>query len=519
MNARPATSITSHWGSTCIAIALSMVAILVLYRDTALGMFSLWGASETFAHGYIVPFISAWLVWRQREALAALIPHLAPMPAVLLLVAAIAAVWLVGDLATVNPVMQFALVAWLALTVPTLAGWAATRVVLFPLAFLFFAVPFGDFLLPWLMARTADFTVLALRASGIPVYRDGLQFVIPSGTWSVVEACSGVRYLIASLMVGALFAYLNYRSARRRVLFMLVALAVPIIANWLRAYMIVMIGHLSSNKLAVGVDHLIYGWLFFGIVIGVMFFVGARWSEAPAAPAAPVFPQPLASGRFAKQGLWAATAGLLVVIALPLLVQRALTAGEDRSEPLLAAPGGAIEAGETGSELPSWTPAFTNPSATIERRYQVDGRPVGLYVGYYRAQGPGRKLVSSINALVRVGDTTWAEADANTRVFLLDRRPLAFKTARIVRPAASNDTARLVAWQSYWIDGRFIAGDARAKLWGAWQRLRGRGDDGAVVIVYAQERLRGDSDELLSSFLRDHVDAIEVQLKKARHGD
>ena len=131
---------------------------------------------------------------------------------------------------------------------------------------------------------TADFTVAALRASGIPVYREGLQFVIPSGSWSVVEACSGIRYLMASFMVGSLFAYLNYRSWRRRLAFVAVSLVVPIVANWLRAYMIVMLGHLSGNTLAVGVDHLIYGWVFFGIVIMAMFMVGARWSEPDAQP-------------------------------------------------------------------------------------------------------------------------------------------------------------------------------------------------------------------------------------------
>ncbi|TNY03004.1 archaeosortase/exosortase family protein, partial [Escherichia coli] len=70
------------------------------------------------------------------------------------------------------------------------------RRIAFPLGFLFFAVPFGDFLTPWLMERTADFTVVALRASGIPVFREGLEFIIPSGSWSVVQACSGIRYLM-----------------------------------------------------------------------------------------------------------------------------------------------------------------------------------------------------------------------------------------------------------------------------------------------------------------------------------
>ncbi len=120
-------------------------------------------------------------------------------------------------------------------------GIEVARTILFPLLFLFFAVPFGEFMLPTMMEWTADFTVAALRFSGMPVFREGQHFVIPSGNWSVIDECSGVRYVIASFMVGSLFAYLNYRSYTKRVVFMVVALALPMLANWLRAYMIVML--------------------------------------------------------------------------------------------------------------------------------------------------------------------------------------------------------------------------------------------------------------------------------------
>jgi EpsI family protein len=335
----------------------------------------------------------------------------------------------------------------------------------------------------------------------------------------VVEACSGVRYLIASLMVGALFAYINYRSMRRRLLFMLVALAVPIVANWLRAYMIVMIGHLSGNKLAVGVDHLIYGWIFFGVVVGVMFLIGARWSEAPVETQAVVTAPQAAGSSHAQRPLWLAAAGMGVVLAMPLLLLRGLTAAEDRSAPLLAEPvrAGAIVASD--AKLPAWAPAFVNPSATLERRYLVNARPVGLYVGYYRGQGPARKLVSSSNALVRSDDRRWSQVESGSRSVALGERSLIVKTARVRRPVASMDTTTLTAWQVYWVNGRFEASDARAKAWGAWYRVLGRGDDGAVIVVYAQEQQPGDADPLLASFLRDHLVAIEAQLKKTRDGD
>jgi exosortase/archaeosortase family protein len=163
--------------------------------------------------------------------------------------------------------------------VPAVLGWTVARRIAFPLFFLLFAVPFGDFTQPKLMEWTAHATVFGLRLTGVPVFSEGQNLVIPSGSWSVVEACSGVRYLIASVTVGTLFAYLTYSSLKRRLLFVGVSIIVPIIANWLRAYMIVMLGHLSGNRLAVGVDHLIYGWVFFGVVILAMFWIGARWRE------------------------------------------------------------------------------------------------------------------------------------------------------------------------------------------------------------------------------------------------
>ena len=239
------------WRHAIAALLVLIAAILLLYRDTAWGMVQIWSRSETFTHGFLVVPIVLWLVWRSRDALVALTPRPSGWILAPLLIAILG--WLMGDLAAVNAVTQMAFVSMLVLAIPAVLGVSVARLIAFPLAFLYFAVPIGEVFLPQLMEWTANFTVVALRFSGIPVFREGLQFVIPSGNWSVVEACSGVRYLIASLTVGTLFAYLNYQSNWRRLLFVLVSILVPIVANWLRAYMIVMLGHLSGNTIAVGV--------------------------------------------------------------------------------------------------------------------------------------------------------------------------------------------------------------------------------------------------------------------------
>src|SRR3954470_12039876 len=266
------------WGSALPIMAAAVLAILLIYAETAKSIVAIWRSSDTFAHGYLIVPITLILVWMRRREVAAL----APRPDVLGLLALAGAgfTWLVAEAAQVQVLMQYALVAMVPAAVLALAGRRVAWALAFPLAFLLLAVPFGEAFLPRLMEWTADFTVAALRMTGIPVYREGTFFAIPSGHWSVAEACSGLRYLIASITMGAVYAYLTYRSGWKRAVFLAVAIVVPIGANFVRAYMIVMIGHLSSMKLAVGVDHFIYGWVFFGLVIGLLFWLGSFWREA-----------------------------------------------------------------------------------------------------------------------------------------------------------------------------------------------------------------------------------------------
>lgn len=498
-----------QWRHAVPALSLLLAWILFLYRDTAFAMVTIWWRSETFTHGFLVPPIVLWLIWRQRAAMAALTPR--PMAGPFLLTAGVVFIWLMGDLVAVNAVTQLALVTLLVLSVPAVLGWQVARLITFPLAFVFFAVPIGEFLLPQLMEWTADFTIMALRLSGVPVYREGLQFVIPSGNWSVVEACSGVRYLIASLTVGTLFAYLNYQSTQRRVLFVIVSILVPIVANWLRAYMIVMLGHYSGNTIAVGVDHLIYGWVFFGVVIMLMFVIGARWAEpdnlvntenAQIGVAAPAFSAPR---------LWLSTAGFAALLLLPHIALWAIDRSEGARPVSMVAPA-ELAAGWTAVDgsAESFKPAFINPSAEINRRYAKEGRTVGMYLGYYRNQNYDRKLVTSSNVLVVSSDRQWAQVDSGRQAIELAGQSVTVRTAQL------RGANRLVAWQTYWINGTLTSSDYLAKVYGALYRLIGRGDDSAVIIVYTAKDQPGGEEALLKSFLTTNYAAIEELMRTTK---
>ena len=496
------------WRYHVVALALVVAWLIATYWHTAVRIVEIWYRSATFAHGFVVPLISGWLIWRARDSWKEETPAVSPIWLVAVFLCGLA--WLCGEAGTVNALSQLAFVAMLVSVVPAVLGTTIARRIAFPLAFLFFAVPIGEFMLPALMQWTADFTVFALRLTGVPVYREGQEIVIPSGRWSVVEACSGIRYLIASLMVGTLYAYVCFASFRRRLLFIGAAILIPIVANWVRAYMIVMIGHLSNNKLAVGVDHLIYGWLFFGFVMFVMFWAGSFWRDDVPPVGHPAMPNavPVARSR------WSSLVVALVVvfsaigpIAWHAIGTRIAAAGGVTLDPIRAADGWVARPGV----LAAWAPEVESASAAVRQTFASGGREVGLDVAYFRDQSSERKLVSSTNVLGGSGlhaGTAWAILDRQRTDVLLGGRSFSANQSTLLGPG----NQRLVALQWYWIDGLMTAHDVVAKLYTFLSRIQGR-DDAAMIVVYARQS--PTARQSLDDFLRDNGAALQATLQRA----
>ncbi|WP_426344132.1 exosortase A [Pseudoduganella sp. R-32] len=455
-----------------LLVALVMLLPLLVFHETAFSIAQIWERSETFAHGYLILPISLWLVWRERAALQQL--PLQPCWPALLLLAGCGAAWLLADLAEVGIVRQYALAAMLPLTVLAVLGKRIAGALLFPLAFILFAVPVGESLVPPLIDLTANFTVQALRLTGIPVLREGNNFAIPSGNWSVVDACSGLRYLISSITLGCLFAYLSYRTAWRRAAFIVASILVPIAANGVRAYMIVMMGHLSGMTLAVGVDHLIYGWLFFGIVMLLLFWVGSFWREdaqaARSGPAAARPPlalplRPLAGG---------VAAVLAVLVVWPALAARAdqATVAAAPASLALASPAPA------GPAFTTWQPDYAPASSTL-RQFYPGKPPVGLTVLFYRDAPGSAKLVSSTN---RIGQQKGAfhENSSGLRDENFGGRHMAVREAML-----GFEGRRLLVWQWYWVNGSMTSSHYVGKLLQIKGKLLAGNGDGAAVMVFA----------------------------------
>ena len=503
--------IPQQWRTTLIALPLAMGGVLLLYWQTYISIVSIWWRSETYAHGFLVVPISAWLVWNKRHKLAQLEPK--PALSMLWVIGALGAAWLIALSVEIVIVQQLCVVGILIGSIVAMIGWRAARSITFPLAFLILAVPMGEDLLSPLMHFTAAFTVKALKLTGIPVFSEGMYITLPNGRWEVAEACSGLRYLIASGTLGLLYAYLMYKSYWRRIVFVAFSIVVPIIANGIRAYMIVMIGYLSDMRLAVGIDHIIYGWVLFGIIIGIMFYVGSFWREDLAGPQENVRANngPSISSKSPLPAKRAVIAALGVsVFALIWPIVAISIAGETGVVVPIHLKAPALDGGWTVSqELWAWKPRYLSPQGYLHQSYGSSNGVVNLYLEYYRDQRQGAELIDSQNVLVAQLDPQWHMVSDKKITIQLDGRPVSIHEVHIDSPSV-----RLLVWQWDWINGYSTINDYLAKLLEAKDKLyEGRTRSASIILATDDDGGLDVARKRLKVFVREMYPSIEKSLK------
>ncbi|MCF6353707.1 MAG: exosortase A [Candidatus Polarisedimenticolaceae bacterium] len=501
-----------YWRVPVVLALGVLVGILALYHQTAWSMISIWLRSDTFAHGFLILPISAWLIWDRRKALTNLVPK--PEYRALVVLFGVGFLWLLGDAVDALVVQQLALVFMLISGLWVVLGNQVCLAILFPLLFLLFAVPMGEELVPSLMEFTADFTVKLIQITGIPVYREGLFFSLPSGEWSVVEACSGIRYLIASITLGSLFAYLTYSSMTKRLIFMVAAIIVPIFANGMRAYIIVMLGHFSDMTVAVGVDHLIYGWVFFGVVMLIMFSVGAIWRDPEECSskagdnigAAALIP------RNGAAGFW--RAGVITLLAVSLWPLA--SAGLNQYQPATSSAPVQAPVGANGWQRIeklawSWEPEIIGADSVALQFYRKGDAVVSLFLWQFLSQKQGAELVSSQNLILKKDETMWRSVETKNIRATLKNKEVSLEQSHL-----KGREMQLLVWRWYRVGSEYTANNYAAKLLEAKSRLMFGRRDGAIMMLAAPFAEKpATATAAMQDFLDEMLPEIELALDQA----
>lgn len=257
--------------------ALLAAAVAVLFADAAASMASIWINSSAYHHGILVAPISFWLIVRSPEGLRTA-PSADWLGARILAGACV--LWLLSRASEISLIGHVALVVAFIGAVVAVYGRANASAWAFPLAFLFFMVPVGEEFIPLLQQWSSGAVTWMLKLSGVETLRDGFMLTTSAGRFEIARSCAGLRFILASAMISTLVAYLAFAGWRRRLCLIAAALAIALIANWLRAYFIILLATVTERRLGTGPEHVAIGWAFYVALIAFLVWHARRHADA-----------------------------------------------------------------------------------------------------------------------------------------------------------------------------------------------------------------------------------------------
>ena len=265
-----------------VVLALSVTALLAaLYYQIVYRLGMQWYADPDYSHGFLVPLLSGYFVWERREKLRAL--PIAPSPWGIVLLGGGLLMLVIGSAGAELYTQRTSIIVVIAGLVLLILGRKFLRVLLFPIAFLFFMVPLPTvivnavaFPLQLFAAKTATF---CLYNFGIPVLREGNVIVLAGTTLEVAEACSGIRSLQALLALGTVYAYFTQHVMWKRWTLVLLSIPIAIAANAFRVTGTGVLTHYWGVEAAQGFYHTFEGWLIFVVAFALLLGFGLLLSR------------------------------------------------------------------------------------------------------------------------------------------------------------------------------------------------------------------------------------------------
>ncbi len=279
---------------------LLLVGVLILLYASVLKLLVYqWYIDPDYSHGFLVPVLSAFLIWQRRDKLRE-IPF-QPSPWGMVIVAGSLGLLFLGSLGAELSMARLSMLGTICGLIVYFAGSKFLRAMAFPLAFLLFAIPiptvvYNSIVFP-LQFIASRFAVRFLEIINLfPVMREGNVLVLPHMHLEVVEACSGIRSLMSLLALAAGYGYLVERSIPVRVFLIVAMVPLAIISNGTRVMITALMANYLGPKAAEGFMHEFSGWVIF-VVATILFLLlhGAinlvrrklGWIDKEGAPLAP----------------------------------------------------------------------------------------------------------------------------------------------------------------------------------------------------------------------------------------
>jgi exosortase A len=514
---RPATTIMVRFESVLRPVNLVfplILLILFLYQPTVSTLWQLWTNPDnsTYSHGLLLLAVCTVLFcrqWKKEVDSYSLRPDIIGI----VLLASTSLVWFLADLVHVQMVEQLTLPSLIVFLLWAVLGYRGARSLAFPVFLLIFAIPIWDSLTVYLQSITAHAVTLMLNLTGFAAVLEGMYILVPAGTFEVALSCSGLTQFIVAIMVAALYSHVHELRWQTDLWLIVVAIAVAILTNILRIYIVVVAGQLTNMQhYFVTKDHWTLGWVLFGIGM----FVFLLWANRYVAPGTKMVSKPeqpsLPSLPLNNPGLPSATMALrtaalaLGALALGPALAHVYAAQLPISAANLAIPEQIESWRATGAGGDHYRPYFRGADVEYDTLYRgADGANVYLYVGYYARQEQGKEAVYYLN---KVYDNKQWRSAGERQVSVDSPRSLRVKETRI----QSKNGKTKVVWCWYYVNGSRTSNDYMAKILNVMGTLRRHPGIAVIVIAADANENVENARSLLRRFVADALKEVEREI-------
>jgi exosortase len=253
------------------------VLVILTYIPTLDWMIDRWSAKDSYySHGFLIPFVSAFIIWQMRGALKKV--KIKPDNLGWLLFVFGVFIHLISALLRIYFTSGFSLIMVLAGLVLLFYGKDYLKKLLFPILFLTFMVPLPLVAIAQISFKlkifAAQISTLIINQMGVPAIRDGSVIKTMHSYLMVEDPCSGIRSLIAMIALGALMSYFSSTSKIKKTVLFLSSVPIAISANIVRIVALSLASEMYGSQMATGFFHDTMGVLVFVIAFIGLSLVG-----------------------------------------------------------------------------------------------------------------------------------------------------------------------------------------------------------------------------------------------------
>lgn len=434
-----------------------------------------WWSTGPYSHGLLGFVLSLYCFWLKRDCFHNTHYGLGA----LLFIVISALLMLLATLASLGQLQQLSLFLITCALLTTVYGFKILKDLFLPLFILLLTLPVWNILQIPLRELSTSVSFFIVDQLNFAIIRDGFNLITPQGTFIVEQACSGLGFFLVSALYAIFITLFNQLTYRAGFLFVTIAVAMAVIANWIRIIIIIIVGSQTNMQHFVVQDHLTFGWFVFVACYLPIIWIGLHYFDAKSFDQQSVQTKKKKNStshsfQHYKRYLFSVSALLLLLSSAYLFFSSRFDADYQFSLPQLTNYQ-LLRANKTSS--PNWHPTSHGASSELFSYFLQDKLLIQVYLANYTWQKQGKEMIFVENSLF---DQQRWRAKKNSELTITSNDLIDKINLLVINKNRQN--SRLIAYW-YFVNGHFTGQQQKAK----WESLTAslKGKPGATLIAVA----------------------------------